>query len=104
MRSIVGCKQLLLAASFLPAGDRLGFDDFPFLLVVLESPARHFRQQLFADDYRSEPVRVTVIRFDREFDPGGAEDALDGSLSIVGSRGNPGSAITNVSAPPARSK
>src|SRR5215210_4896188 len=62
-RSIVRGNRLLLAA-FLPAGNRLRFDDLPFLYVVLEAAAPNFWKQLLAHDHGREPVGISIVRFD----------------------------------------
>src|SRR5687768_4764847 len=61
-KSIVWGKLLFLAAFFLPAGHRLRFDDLPILVVVLESAARNFGEQLLAHDDRSQPIGKSILR------------------------------------------
>src|SRR5687767_15381599 len=64
-RSIVRGKELFLAALF-PAAHRLCFDDLPVFPIVLEAPARDFREELFAHDDRRQPVGVSIIPLDGE--------------------------------------
>jgi hypothetical protein len=62
--------QPLFLTAFLPAVHRLGLDDLPRFVVVLEAAAGDPGQELFADHHGSKPICESIIRFNwqpREF-------------------------------------